>query len=73
VKRGQRFSIEVPDDTQIFQAKLSWCSRQPIRTKDLSHGAVTVKNAFSHNPLLLFFGTTFFVTFGRKHYLKLLI
>jgi hypothetical protein len=73
VKRGQHFSVEVPDDTQILQAKLSWCSSQPIYTKDLSHSAVTVKNAFSHNPLLLLFGSTFFATLGRKHYLKLVI
>ncbi len=73
VKRGQRFSIEVPDDTQTLQARLSWCSSQPIYTKDLSHGAVTVKNAFSHNPILVLFGSTLFATFGRKHYLKLVI
>ncbi|WP_254796171.1 hypothetical protein [Moritella viscosa] len=60
VKRGQRFAIDVPDDTQILQAKLSWCSSQPIYTNDLSHGAVTVKNAFSHNPILVLFCSILF-------------
>ena len=73
VKRGQRFCVEIPDDTQTLQAKLSWCSSQPIHTNDISHGAVTVKNAFSHNPFLVCFGSTLFATFGRKHYLKLVI
>lgn len=73
VKRGQRFAIEVPDNTQVLQAKLSWCSSQPIYTKYLSHGAVTVKNAFSHNLLLVLFCSTLYATFGRKHYLKLVI
>ena len=71
MKRGQRFCVEVPDDTQTLQAKLSWCSSQPIHTNDISHGAVTIKNAFSHNPFLVFFCSTLFATFGRKHYLKL--
>lgn len=73
VKRGERFCVEVPDDTQTLQAKLSWCSSQPINIKDISYGAVTVKNAFSHNPLLVLFGSTLFAIFGRNHYLKLVV
>jgi len=73
VKRGKRVAVEIPDDTQTLQAKISWCSSQPIHTKDLSYGAVTVKNAFSHNPFLVLFGSTLFAIFGRKHYLKLVI
>ncbi len=71
IRRGQTIGLNIPDGASILSGKINWCSSNEIDIAELSpDDKLEIKNSFSPEGLSPYV-PIYYVTFGRKKYLKL--
>ncbi|MGB1261367.1 MAG: hypothetical protein ACPG52_00535 [Cognaticolwellia sp.] len=71
IKRGVSQVISLPNDTNVLQAKIDWCSSAEFNVSELSSNQITVKNSFAGNLFKALFLPLYYISFGKNKYLTI--
>jgi hypothetical protein len=71
LKRGETIKISIPENTNVLQTRIDWCTSQEFKMSDLRGAQLTVKNSFSGNIVKLLFLFLYYITLGKTKYLKI--
>jgi len=64
-------TINVPDYTKYLQARIDWCSSPKYYLDTQKHRTIVVKNIVSGSLFKSVFLSLYYITLGRKKYLKI--
>ncbi|WP_105167841.1 hypothetical protein [Pseudoalteromonas sp. T1lg23B] len=71
IKRGVTQVVSLPDDTKAIQAKIDWCSSEPVKLSELKSKKITIKNTFAGNIVKVLFLTFYYISLGKNKYLTI--
>lgn len=71
LKRGTTQIVTLPDGSKTLKAVIDWCSSPELQVGDIRSGKIVVKNSFASNFFKFVFLSLYYISFGKKRYLKI--